>query len=745
MTTNKFFLKLLIVYITLFFVFAGIISTTIYNNNKKILHMEMETRYRQVIEHSRDKMDSSLTMAFSYVDDFFADKTVANYFSFPGKDYYAITKIYEKINLAVSTYSSSGFVLGITKLTDGLVITPSYSIEIASFFNDMGFKGESASKLWEFIDNDSDYRSYYTIVHKSSSGTKYITVVKKIQLYGKFDPIVFVSFVENSFMPNINSKKGESFILRSGENIIDMIGSHDINGLEPVIKEKAARETRNNEISITQFPSQKATAYTLFSNKMSWQYDYIVPDLKKENNPEKVGLSKVIFIYLGFSIISILLAFTLTKTVYRPISNMLKVFGEMGSGDSRDELRFINDIARRIKHDNEDLLNEIKNNKQFLKDKFIRDMLIDIFPADKLTEGLDSFDLSWLRGGATIVVFDLGINEWNMTQIICVEHSYFLEFLGERLKGRFVCELLKWDSKSYVALIKSSDIANIREVLTTELSKIEEGLDIQILAAIGGWCSDATQLSCSLKEALSILSYRFVNSRKSVITIDEFHGIKSQTYYYSLDSEKALIANIFDNNGAKAKNILNEILNENLIKRRIRGEVLSQFIFSIITTLNRILQQIGKNVEEIFGEDSILYLEFKMCQSNEQLKEKICQSFETIIAYIDTENLREDNEISNRLLEFLYENYNKDISLNDFAEHFNLSPGYVGKLFKRSVGENFKDYLNIYRVQKAKELLLDPKLKVSDVAEMVGCNSIHSFIRIFKRYEGVSPGEYKGN
>ncbi|MCA1321659.1 AraC family transcriptional regulator [Bacillus tianshenii] len=90
----------------------------------------------------------------------------------------------------------------------------------------------------------------------------------------------------------------------------------------------------------------------------------------------------------------------------------------------------------------------------------------------------------------------------------------------------------------------------------------------------------------------------------------------------------------------------------------------------------------------------------------------------------------------------MHENYQQDISLSELAEHFNLSSSYISTIFKANTGENFKESLNRYRIQKAKEILSSEDMKVNQVAEMVGYNNVNTFIRIFKKYVGLSPGQY---
>lgn len=95
------------------------------------------------------------------------------------------------------------------------------------------------------------------------------------------------------------------------------------------------------------------------------------------------------------------------------------------------------------------------------------------------------------------------------------------------------------------------------------------------------------------------------------------------------------------------------------------------------------------------------------------------------------------------MLNYIYENYWDDIMLNDLAEHLNISPKYCGILFKQLSDNNFKDFLNRYRIEKAKEILRDdPSIKIVDLSAMVGFNSSNSFIRVFSKYEGITPGAY---
>ncbi|MNC56738.1 HTH-type transcriptional regulator YesS [compost metagenome] len=87
--------------------------------------------------------------------------------------------------------------------------------------------------------------------------------------------------------------------------------------------------------------------------------------------------------------------------------------------------------------------------------------------------------------------------------------------------------------------------------------------------------------------------------------------------------------------------------------------------------------------------------------------------------------------------------YMKEISLADAAGHAGLSVSHFSALFKQHTGDSYVSYVNRVRIDKAKQLLLEPDLKIYQVAEMVGFVSVPYFTRIFKAIAGQSPNAYR--
>lgn len=93
--------------------------------------------------------------------------------------------------------------------------------------------------------------------------------------------------------------------------------------------------------------------------------------------------------------------------------------------------------------------------------------------------------------------------------------------------------------------------------------------------------------------------------------------------------------------------------------------------------------------------------------------------------------------------QFISEHQTEEISLSDVAKAVNTSTFYFCKMFKKATGLNFTDYLSRVRVEKAKNLLLNPNLRISEVAFAVGFQSLSHFNRVFRRIAGEPPTQYR--
>lgn len=134
--------------------------------------------------------------------------------------------------------------------------------------------------------------------------------------------------------------------------------------------------------------------------------------------------------------------------------------------------------------------------------------------------------------------------------------------------------------------------------------------------------------------------------------------------------------------------------------------------------------------------------------------DEIKEALQFVTAKLDSQvpgQAEEDSEqgqhagsfIVNQAMAFMEKNYQQKLTLQEVADCCFVSQWHLSKLLNRYAEKSFYDILNAIRIEKAKELLLDPKLKIGEISEMVGYADTAHFARTFKKITGMSANEYR--
>ena len=226
-----------------------------------------------------------------------------------------------------------------------------------------------------------------------------------------------------------------------------------------------------------------------------------------------------------------------------------------------------------------------------------------------------------------------------------------------------------------------------------------------------------------------------------IITHEQIAAIDSATYSYPLSTENKLIQEII-NGREQAVELFDSLIRENLVHKVLSMEVLQNFVYALIGTINRVFQELKTSPEEFIGR-SIDYEHWYTHWADSVTITGIKTVISEIIKEKNRRSQTQDEAILSRMLDYIHQNYRDNIMLNDLADQFNISPKYCGILFKQLSDNNFKDYLNNYRINQARALLeKDPSLKTKDLSAMTGFNSSNTFIRVFSKYTGMTPQKY---
>ncbi|WP_219641175.1 AraC family transcriptional regulator [Cohnella sp. CFH 77786] len=130
------------------------------------------------------------------------------------------------------------------------------------------------------------------------------------------------------------------------------------------------------------------------------------------------------------------------------------------------------------------------------------------------------------------------------------------------------------------------------------------------------------------------------------------------------------------------------------------------------------------------------------CRTVKEL-ERVLVEWVTKSAEAVREKKEEKHPITSQVVDYIHEHLADEIYLDVLSAKLKMSSGYLSSYFKAKTGINIVDYINETRIAKAASLLDDDRLKIRDAAQAVGYRNITSFNRMFKKYTGLTPSEYR--
>lgn len=119
----------------------------------------------------------------------------------------------------------------------------------------------------------------------------------------------------------------------------------------------------------------------------------------------------------------------------------------------------------------------------------------------------------------------------------------------------------------------------------------------------------------------------------------------------------------------------------------------------------------------------------------------LCQMLE--LAYIKGERSTEERSIVEKAIYYTRQQYFRNITSEEICQRFHCSRSQFSHAFKKKTGKTFREYLTALRINQAKKLLIYSTMKINEIAIHVGFNDANYFYNVFRRYEGISPLEFR--
>ncbi|HHV96136.1 MAG TPA: helix-turn-helix domain-containing protein [Clostridiaceae bacterium] len=468
-------------------------------------------------------------------------------------------------------------------------------------------------------------------------------------------------------------------------------------------------------------------------SKLNLEIVSIVP--KSEFNIHKIYLRGVIsYIILFTFLISILLALYFVYKDYKYIHDIYSDTGYNLIGKPITNIfDYIKFSIERLKTENLMLKKENNKNTDIIREY----ALSRIFSGEteNISQFLEEFEICITASEYIVCVVDIkeGLPEktLNVKQILHKNLFYTNDIL--------TC----LNNKMVIIVIGiSNNIEDSIISIGSSLSKIFESESNS--SAIVGISSKKNNIEClriAYYEALESVKYGVLYGYRCV-SYEQIKPIidRDLTFYYPIEMEQKIINNIKAGNTGTIYSTLEEIYDNNFKHNKLTYDKARLLIIELVNTILKVTKDIDLPIDSDIYKFAVE--DISIIKAFADLK-KHCSN---LCEYIKNNKKSSNQKLFENITGYITENYNNEaLSLDLVADEFNISRNYLSQFFKEQAGIYFKDYVNMIRINKAKELLdnLQGEIKIHEVARMVGYRDSGSLIRAFNRYLGVTPGEYR--
>ena len=478
--------------------------------------------------------------------------------------------------------------------------------------------------------------------------------------------------------------------------------------------------------------------------------------------PEKEYISRFqntqFFILLSnFScfVISVILVYYFAKKNYKPL---IKLLAKADAGNcSQNEYDRIEHHIDSITKKTWEIEKELTRNKLALSDYYLGRLMAGSYTPQEwaMIQTIPIIkDLDAQKNPAAILILDLkdcgqlfheqGDSDENLSLIRFITANVMEELIPDCLQYKSIM-----DNNLFIALFHGSShsisaaLDSLKQTLLPLLVSYNAGIRIGVSRQLAD--ASAASLPAIYKEACEALEYcRIYNLNWACYDVRWSSGHHFAKDYQLLTGitykfQNAIAASEFSR--------AIEYIDQLFLLHFYQGQPLSDArlnMYSIISLFRSCLMKLDDKNFPVSVETQTEAL--LNCITIEELKETLRSNLQQLSERLEEQAQTQNNRLIRQIYDYIDQNYQYyDLSVNSISVTFQMSPAAVSKLFKRETNTGLLDYINQVRVRHARELLSTQAYSVSQVTEMVGYTNTSSFIRIFKKYEGISPGMVKQN
>ncbi|MBD0381843.1 helix-turn-helix domain-containing protein [Paenibacillus sedimenti] len=460
-----------------------------------------------------------------------------------------------------------------------------------------------------------------------------------------------------------------------------------------------------------------------------------------------------LYISAGTFAFILLLAWIGSKRMYMPIRRVFSVAVGNDSTDNRqnkDELQVIGEQIHLLRTSQTHMKDQLRIHSKQLEAFFIRRLLQGEGRPSEIRERWTQFAYDPTPGMFAVLTIEIDTledtrySEQDMDLLLFAINNMTSELIPQnrRLEPVVMVDNQVTICRGDRKMIQEFEI-QMYDYAEHVQKTVDEILGLKISIGISRSYQDIHETHQAYKESLEALKYRVRFGDQVILP---FHNVLPDTQIvaaYPDWLEKEIIDAVKMEERDKARGLLSEFI-QKAIMDNPRYYDLQMVLTRLLIDLLREWQEAGETSNPLYAPGKSLQEHLQELRTAEEIEAWFYRDvIEPMIVSLHHKWESRNQKISERMMEMIHEEFDSGLTLEICASRLNYHPNYIKTVFRKETGSNFSDYLSKYRLNIAKQWLVETDMKIGEIADKLQYQNSQNFIRYFRKMENMTPGQYR--
>ncbi|CAM3758871.1 helix-turn-helix domain-containing protein [Marinicrinis lubricantis] len=603
------------------------------------------------------------------------------------------------------------------------------------------------SKIW--LDHQLESHAYRDGLHQ-------ITFIRKMNTHGHSSAGYLIVNLDETTLFRIFSNMNlgdnrELLIITPSSNIFSDLSKNVLE--EPFEEYSFIRSIMENslteDMSTVMVDGLRMSLSYVQSPHNGWKYVTIVPFSDMTQHLQQIKQT-TFAICLLLVFISATASGLLSKRWLYALQSLMesikKKSGLPEAQNGQNEFVLIRSYFESLEQNNEQLERQIGESMPILKNNFIQKLFTEPY-RDDMKKQAAYYEIPGKYDYYSVICIELDNMRGHTEEDSNLFH-YAVMNIAKEIVSRHGDGIVVQIHSGHIALLLNHKEQNPSEDQQTNVFHMAENirniaeslLHITVTMGIGHSYEGLHQVRKSFREAMEALDYQLVQGSGKVLYIGQVK-LEGCSLNYPYECEHQIMTNLKFANLVKIQDLLDDFAHA-LKSQAANYDQVRQSFMQLLAATQRSMLELDASSAAIHNYNLYQRL-FELNTTDKIVHWLKSEVYPPMTEHIRSRLEQRTHSTIQKALDYIQEYYDSDLSMPMVADVISMPVSHFSHMFKMEVGMTFSDYVIALRMEKARQMLENTDTRISEIAEKLRYNNPQNFIRVFKKMNGMTPGEYR--